>query len=654
MTSKPLADTLARGVAFHKERQLEQALAWYRAALAIDPDDAEANSLTGLALVHSGRADEGRSYLRRAIELEPGQAAFRFNLVQALRAAGAYDNALAELGVILAHEPDNARAWERAGDIALQQQDPAGAALAWAKACQADPTVLAPALKLAGLEIERARFDAALAVLNPLADRAAQDEAIYVLWCQALVGLRDWRALRETARSWTAGYPASVDAWRNLSRAAFERGRHREAVEAFRHVLGLQSPAAADLTAYAVLCQHALDFDAAEASLSQAESLDPGNAETLANLALARTYRGRFDEALDYCRRALAVEPEHVPAYSVLSALRAGRLTDEELAVVARLADDPGVAADRRIAAAFSRARALDARGDVDGAFAALEAAHELAGTRDAAEGRAYNPLQEDARARRLVETASGPTAPTEATGPRPIFILGMPRSGSTLVEAVLGAHPRVFACGERPAMRQIQRAFEMLQMVGNAPDERMLGNWARSYLQSLPGLGGADHVTDKHPLNIEAVGLILRLFPDAVVLHLRRDPVEACFSVYRNEFNRSWTFAHRLADIAHHYLRGEMLAAHWAETFPTRFHTLQYEAFVDDFANAAPALVTRCGLAWEPRCLEFQRSPRAIATASAVAVRGPVANGNVRAAEYARHLGVLIEALQAGKRGHS
>jgi hypothetical protein len=196
--------------------------------------------------------------------------------------------------------------------------------------------------------------------------------------------------------------------------------------------------------------------------------------------------------------------------------------------------------------------------------------------------------------------------------------------------------------------MRQILRAFQALKVTSAAPDERMLGNWAKSYLNSLPALGGADHVTDKHPLNIEAVGLILRLFPQALVFHLRRDPIEACLSVFRHEFNRHWTFAHRLPDIAHHYRRGELLAAHWAASFPGRFHSIQYEGFVNDFSTAAPALVAACGLEWEPECLEFQRSPRAIATASAVAVRGPVANGNVRAAAYARHLGPLIEALRA------
>ena len=130
MTSALLRDALKRGLDLHKSARLEEALTWYRAAIAIDADDAEANRLLGLALVHSGRGEEGISHLRRAVELEPDQLPFRFNLVQGLQQAAAYAGAIAELGVILAREPSNFFAWELAGDIAGEQGDNDGAAAA--------------------------------------------------------------------------------------------------------------------------------------------------------------------------------------------------------------------------------------------------------------------------------------------------------------------------------------------------------------------------------------------------------------------------------------------------------------------------------------------------------------------------------------------
>lgn len=227
MTSDLLRDALKRGLDLHKSARLEEALTWYRAAIAIDADDAEANSLLGLALVHSGRGEEGLSHLRRAVELEPDQVPFRFNLVQGLQQAAAYAGAIAELGVILAREPSNFFAWELAGDIAREQGDNAGAATAWQRARQADPTATGPALKLASLEIEKSRFDAALSLLDPIATAAAANEQIYELWCRALTGLRDWAALRATALSWVGGHPESGAARENLARAEAELGlRH--------------------------------------------------------------------------------------------------------------------------------------------------------------------------------------------------------------------------------------------------------------------------------------------------------------------------------------------------------------------------------------------------------------------------------------------
>ncbi|NJO13189.1 MAG: sulfotransferase [Gammaproteobacteria bacterium] len=137
------------------------------------------------------------------------------------------------------------------------------------------------------------------------------------------------------------------------------------------------------------------------------------------------------------------------------------------------------------------------------------------------------------------------------------------------------------------------------------------------------------------------------RLFPEAVILHVRRDPLETCLSIFRQEFNKHWAFAHRLADIGHYYCYHENLIARWHRELPGRITTVQYEELAGNFETTARRLVETCGLEWEPACLEFQRFERPIATFSSVQAREPVVLAAGRARRYREHLAPLVEALE-------
>ena len=590
MSKSVFFQTLERGVTAHQAGRLDDALKSYQAALEIRPNDPEASSLCGLALLHSGNGEEALPLLQQAVEREPGQNGFRLNLAEGLAQTGKPDRAMVELGLIIATEPTNL--------VAL------------------------------------GRF--------------------YALECDALVARREWTKLYANGVAWTKADPNAPSAWRALARGAFEEGQLVEATNAFARYLNLTKPTVADYTAYASLCLQALYIGDAIKALDLAERLDRNYPQMLAQRALALMYLGRFAEAETYARRCIEQKPDFVPAYSTLSRLRGGALDDTDLKQLNELARSNDVYLDYRIAAIFAIANTHDARGETDIAFAAYDAAHLLARERDAMEKRSYDAAQDAARIQRTVDLWERlPEIPPVANAPRPIFIVGMPRSGTTLLEAVLGAHSRVFACGERPAMRQILRWPTSLEQTPPEAYEQKLQDWAQFYFRDLPdapNLHGADHVTDKHPRNFEAAGFITRLLPNAVIVHVRRDPVETCLSIYRQEFNKHWTFTHRLTDIAEYYVRYARLVAHWQRVLPPeKFFTIQYEDFVADFANAAPQLVQACGLQWEPQCLEFQKTEHPIATFSTVQARSAVALGNGRAQRYEKFLGPLVAALEAG-----
>jgi tetratricopeptide (TPR) repeat protein len=585
MSRSPFIETLERGVTAHQAGRLDDALNAYREALELRPNDAEAASLCGLALLHSGKGEEAMPLLQQAVDREPGQSGFRLNLAEGLAQTGKPDRAMVELGLVIAVDPANAKALSR----------------------------------------------------------------FYALESEGLLARREWAKLYANGVAWTKVESKSAAAWRSLSRGAFEDGRLLEAAAAFAHALELGKPTAADLTAHAGLCLKAFEMHAAGVSLDRAEALDPDFPQMLATRALMLMYLGRFTEAEAYCHRCLQLKPDFVPAYATLSRLRNGALENAAVQALYTIARRTDVYADHRIMAMFAIAHAYDARGDVDSAFATYQGAHALAFERDAREQRTHDMARDAARVEQIAKVSQTlPEVAPPGNAPRPIFIVGMPRSGTTLIEAVLGAHSRVFACGERPAMRQILRVLLGAVQSGSTIDEQTLQDWAKFYFRDLPNIGSADHVTDKHPRNLEAAGLIARMLPNAVIVHVRRDPVETCFSVYRHEFNKQWTFTHDVVDIASYYARYAQLAAHWERTLPGRFVTIQYEDFVQNFATAAPRLLQACGLSWEPQCLEFQKTPRAITTFSTVQVRSAVGLGNGRAQKYQKHLGPLVAALAA------
>ena len=315
MSRSVFIETLERGVTAHQAGRLDDALSSYRAALEIRPNDPEASSLCGLALLHSGKAAEAMPLLQHAVEREPGQAGFRLNLAEGLAQTGKPDRAMVELGLIIATDPTNAAALSR----------------------------------------------------------------FYALESDALIARRDWQKLYVNGVAWTKADPKAPGAWRMLARGALEQGWHVEAMTAFARFLTLTKPTVAEFTAYASLCLQALDVETAVKALDRAEQLDPNFPQMLAQRALVLMYLGRFAEAEAYCRRCLQQKPDFVPAYSTLSRLRRGALDDADLKRLNELARRDDVYLDNRIAAIFAIADAHDARGETDIAFAAYEGAHRYA-----------------------------------------------------------------------------------------------------------------------------------------------------------------------------------------------------------------------------------------------------------------------------------
>jgi tetratricopeptide (TPR) repeat protein len=649
---RQFGDLIARGVEALQQRHYGDALVEFRGALGLRSLDAEAQSLYGLTLVRLKRYDEAEPFLRKAVQREPNEPGFRFNLAELYEVTRRNDAAAEQLEAIVERRSNDARAWSRLGRIRALQARREQSRDAYRRAHECDPTALEYLVELCRACVALGDEVGATEALDAALKVAPDQPATLRLQIERLTALRRWRELEAIGRRVADAHPSEPIGWFAQSRALLEQGRYRESEQAYRGVLERTGESPQNLTAHARLCLFANDLARARAALDRAEAAGPDLPEMLAAKGLVETYFGRFDEARAYCRRSIERNPDYVPAYSQLSRLDRGRFSDIEIARLERLSNDATIPHEHRIGAAFVYADALDAASERERAFAAYKRANALAAEAAAAEGLVYEASASEAKVRRLRTLfAAAPEAGERGVrNPTPIFIVGMPRSGTTLVESIVSAHPRVFGAGERGMMQRILAEFltDCESSGGAWPPADRIEGWIDAYQREGPPLGRADHVTDKHPLNFEAVGLIARLFPEAPIIHVRRNPIETGWSIFHHEFSKFWTFAHRLEDIGHFYGQYARLVAHWQRILGDRFVTVQYETLVADFEQEARRIVAACGLAWEPRCLDFQNADRPITTFSAVQAREPVTLRNGAAMTYRVQLEPLVRTLEA------
>ena len=639
------------GHAARKAGRLNDALDHYRAALASEPESAEANSVYGLMLLNLGRAAESEAPLRKAVAIEPGSAAYRMNLAQLLIKQDRLVEAKPLLEGILADGPESWWASDKLGDLQVRLRSFADAEKHFGHAAKLRPNDPSLLFKWARASFDSGQVDAAERILRDAAKLAPDHEAIYRLGSEIFEAKSRWATLERLAGAWTKSQPKSAEAWRWLANAQWETGNLRQAMQSFRTSFDLGRRDADGLASFARLCLSALDFDNAVRALDEAEALDPDNSNMLSAQAVRLMLSGRYEEAQVYCRRSLKVNKDDVLAYKALTHLSNGHLAGDDLEALRGLAGRQDIRMQDRIVASYALADCLDASDEFSQAFDTYERANRLMGEQLAKEGITYDRA---ARTRQIDELISlfgeVPAGKGEASRLTPLFIIGMPRSGTTLIESVIGAHSRVFACGERPAARWIMQEFLVdarASGVGGIPDARW-NQWREFYWKETPDTRGASVVTDKNPWNFDAIGMLLQLFPDARIIHVRRNPVETGFSIYRNEFSKLVSFAHRLEDIGHYYGEYARLMAHWERVAGDRFTTVQYEKFAAGFDTAGPALLAACGLDWEESCRDFWKHSRVISTISTMQARQPLGKPTDRAQLYAAHLLPLVESLKA------
>ncbi|HEY3797527.1 MAG TPA: sulfotransferase [Caulobacteraceae bacterium] len=445
--------------------------------------------------------------------------------------------------------------------------------------------------------------------------------------------------------------PADFRAPYSIAVLELGQGRPDRAAERLRRVVRLEPalfPAWHNLGAAS---QNLEAWGEAAGAYEQALALRPEATETRRNLALVLAILGRTDDAIAHHRTLAAASATRAWALTRIALLRPAAIDDADLAELRR-ATDAAADLETRIGASFALGEVLEQRGETEAAFAAFAAGNALKhaaldadpATRPAdvllAHQAAVRAVIEHATPQRLAALAGGGVATA-----RPIFVVGMPRSGSTLVEQILAAHPAVQSLGETGALPRLMEAGGL----GERPRE--VRRQAETYLEAMRARGwsGGRPFVDKTLENYLHVGAIAAMFPSAVILHAVRDRMDTCLSCWRQLFSSGAETLYDLGEIGAEYVGYRQVMDHWRAVLPGRVIDVDHEALVANPEARIRWLVTEaCGLDWNDATLRFYEAQAPVRTASAAQVRQPIFTTSLqRWRRYEAHLGPLIAALR-------
>jgi len=588
-------------------------------ALAVYPEFARPHEVLGELLFARGELPDAADALQRALQLDASCQSARMKLGQIFMLLGRTDEAEALKAEFMALDQDNQ-------DIA----------------------------RAAELEKEE-KFADAEKIYRRILTRHPDNVSAMRLWARLGTQRERYAEAELILREAVGVAPGFARAWGDLCKVQFEQEKHAETIDSARRLIKL-NPRLPDghvwlAAASAAIGRHK---DAIE-SFDNALEIAPQHVGALCGKGNACRTFGDQDAAIAAFRRCIEVNPLHAEAYWSLANMKTFRFEDHEVEAMLALLGDERIPPEGQVQLNNALGLEFDGRKEYDKAFAFIDQGNRLRRGQefyDRVENEERADLTIEAYSQRFLDENAGYGDPD----PAPIFIVGLPRSGSTLLEQILSSHSLVDGTHELAELGKIIRANEKLTGPGlryplsieNIETDGFTRLGSEYIASTRRFRGERPFFTDKNPNNFAHVGLLHLILPNAKIINAKRHPLDSCFGSYKQLFAQGQPFTYDLVELGEYYLQYQRLMDHWHDVLPGKVLDVQYEDIVQDLESQVRRILDYCDLNWEAACLRYHETRRSVRTASSEQVRQPIYTSSINSwRHYESHLGTLIETLE-------
>lgn len=602
-----------------RQGQFEKAESNLRKVLKNFPDIPKANRELGNALLGQGKGDEAVAAFRRVVELTPENGVAHFDLSIALSKAG--------------HEDEAQEALEQSFEFDPERRE------------------LLDAMKLQ----REKKYNKAEVIYRDILRRDPTNVNATRLLGVTALELGQHRLATRLLRNAIKLRPEFFGARLDLARAYIEKDDLNEGEETLAEAIKLEPRLPYPRMLLGNLLSKAGHYELAVEAFEAALALDPQQGGSLSGMGHALKTIGRQDDAIAAYRECIRLYPSAGETYWSLANLKTFRFTDEDIENMKKFVGEEKLPDETRVNFNFALGKAYEDRSEFRRGFSYYET-----GNRIRRETERYDPVSTEVIHDRIIETISPELLKkNEKSGDpdsAPIFIVGLPRSGSTLIEQILASHEQVEGTHELPDLPRTIMEINKQRPHGETYPEALsyfsaeeLHQLGRQYLDStLRHRTGLPFFTDKMPNNFPSIGLIQLILPNAKIINARRHPLDSCMGSFKQLFFKGQAFTYDLVEIGEYYLEYQRLMDHWHDLLPGKILDIQYEEMVMDQEAQTRRLIDFCELPWDDGCLRFYETDRAVNTASSEQVRQPIYSKSLNSwRRFEDELQPLIEVLE-------